>query len=341
MSSVTVGIAGITSRLARLLLASLLTNCSPVTIRGLCRNKSKLPPSILTHPQITVIEADAFDLPAVNSFVQGCDVVVCAYLGLNDLVVDGQKLLIDACEEAAVKQYFASDFTLDYNGLESGQHPTKESMKIVKEYLERPGRKMKGVYVLCGAFMEVLFSPFFGLLGVDEEGSDQVLKYWGSGEEVWEVTTYGSVAEYTAALVMDERAVGTFRFLGDRKSTRQIAEEFEVVYGKKPKMECQGSFEELFKLMHETFNKDSENWPAYVFMFYHYYCLNSKTHLGSKLNNGTYPAIKPASVKDFLHSHDMKTLSSLYDTVGLDVLNSFGGQAEERRSIFSHRSVAY
>lgn len=32
--------------------------------------------------------------------------------------------------------------------------------------------------------------------------------YWGSGEEVWEVTTYGDAARYTAALALNAGVVG-------------------------------------------------------------------------------------------------------------------------------------
>lgn len=52
--------------------------------------------------------------------------------------------------------------------------------------------------------------------------------------------------------------------LGDRKTTRQIADEFAEIYGKQPKLEQRGSLEDLYRTMNSIFKKDPSNIYAYL-----------------------------------------------------------------------------
>lgn len=119
--AITVGIAGITGKFARCLVSHLLRR-KGVTIRGYCRDPGKFPAAVLSSsPQLQITQGGAFDRAAVRSFIRGCDVVVCCYLGDDKRMVDGQKELIDACEEANVPRYIASDWALDYTKLRFNQ----------------------------------------------------------------------------------------------------------------------------------------------------------------------------------------------------------------------------
>lgn len=197
-----IGIAGITGKFAGLVLDNLLENPN-VLIRGYCRNASKLASRYTQSSQVEVIEGDAYDTASLNNFVQGLDVVICAYLGDQDLMINGQKALVDACDEARVTRYIASDYTLDFTKLELGQLPPKDPMKIIHEYIQ--GKEhVKGVHILIGAFMETFWSAYLQVWNPEERS----LSYWGNGDEMWEVTTYGDAAKYTAAIALDSNVVG-------------------------------------------------------------------------------------------------------------------------------------
>ena len=45
----------------------------------------------------------------MRSLVRTCDVVFCCYLGENNLIAEGQKLLVDACEVEGVRRHIVSD----------------------------------------------------------------------------------------------------------------------------------------------------------------------------------------------------------------------------------------
>lgn len=134
---------------------------------------------------------------------KSCDVVICAYLGDDTLMVEGQKKLIDSCEASGVPRYIASDWSLDYTKLQLGDLFPKDPMIHVKAYLETK-KGVKGVHVLVGGFIDPLFSPFFQIWNPETA----TLKYWGDGTEIWEGTSYENAAEYTAAVAVDPTATG-------------------------------------------------------------------------------------------------------------------------------------
>jgi nucleoside-diphosphate-sugar epimerase len=109
MSMSTVAIAGITGKLGTLIAQAILTT-SQASIRGLCRDKSKLAPELQSSPgRITLVEGDSTDISAAREAVQGSQVVICCYLDSNELMTDGQKVLINACVAEGVPHYIASD----------------------------------------------------------------------------------------------------------------------------------------------------------------------------------------------------------------------------------------
>ncbi|KAJ5876568.1 hypothetical protein N7455_000033 [Penicillium solitum] len=311
--SITVGIAGITGKFARLV-GNHLCKSPNVQIRGLCRNASKLPQQFRESPRVNIVQGESSDLETLRSFVGGCDVVICCYLGDNNLMIEGQKLLVDACELENVGRYVASDYCLDFTKLELGQHPAKDPMKHMKAYLD--GKKnVQGVHVLIGAFMETFWSGYFGIF----DPKEIKFSFYGDGDEIWESTTYETAAEYVAAVALDQNAVGLQHFLGDRKSIKEIAKEFSQVYGLEPKLESLGSKQNLFNTMQAVFNKDPSNIFAYLAMFYQYYCINGQTYLKRDLDNKKYPQVTPVTFKGFLESHKLEDLAHSYQNAGTQV----------------------
>ncbi|GAB5593826.1 hypothetical protein Unana1_08726 [Umbelopsis nana] len=268
--AITVGIAGITSKFACLLTSHLLKH-SDVVVRGYCRNASKVPVDISSSPNVQIVEGEAFDKDQIRSFVAVLDVVICCYLGEDKLMVDGQKALIDACEEA---------------NLEFGQLFPKDPMKHVKAYLETK-KNVKGVHILVGAFMDPMFSPFFSVL----DPQTNTLRFWGEDDEVWEGTSYDKAAEYNAAIALDNDVLGIQRVTGGRTTNRGLAESFEKVYGIKPHLEKLGSLDDLFKRMHEIRAQQPKDFFNYMSLFHMYYWINGQTNVGPETDNSKYPEI--------------------------------------------------
>lgn len=202
MAPITVGLAGITGKFGRLLASQLLRN-EDVLLRGYARDPSKVDATLASSSRVSLFKGEAFDDDAIKPFVNGCDVVVCAYLGSDELMVDGQKKLVDACEESGVPRYVASDWALDYTKLKLGELFPKDAMIHVRAHLQTK-KKVQGVHVLIGGFMDPLLSPFFNVW----DPESKTLQYWGEGTEPWEGTSYANAAEFTAAVIADRSAVG-------------------------------------------------------------------------------------------------------------------------------------
>ncbi|GAB1207610.1 hypothetical protein APSETT445_006334 [Aspergillus pseudonomiae] len=310
----TLGIAGITGKFARLVVKHLLQTHAEVHIRGFCRNASKLPDHFRASDRITTIQGDAMSLVDARAFVRGCHVVVCCYLGDNQFMTDGQKVLVDACELEGVTRYLASDYCLDFTKLELGQHPAKDPMKLVKAHLDSKPT-VQGVHVLIGAFMETFWSGYFGVF----DPAEITFSYWGDGDEVWESTTYDTAAAFVAAVATDPNAVGMQHFLGDRKNIHQIADDFAEVYGKRPRLVRLGSKEDLYHRMHSIYDKDPSDIYGYLALFYQYYCINGQTYLKPELDNGKYPTVQPITFQQFMQSHRIEELSGSYQNAGSNV----------------------
>ncbi|CAG7933954.1 unnamed protein product [Penicillium olsonii] len=284
----TVGIAGITGKFAKRLVSHLLKR-QDIAIRGYCRDPSKVPEEISSSSQVTLIKGDAFDNDSIRRFASSCDVIVCCYLGDDKLMVDGQKALIDACDECDVPRYIASDWALDYTKLKLGELFPKDPMIHVKAYLERIRRSK--------AYTSSSTNPF---------------RYWGNGDEIMEGTTYDNAAEFTAAIAVDSTATGIKKFLGGRATIREIAQSFEKVYGIKPSLESRGSLDDLYKLMHQMRDESPSNIYGYMSMFFYYYWINGQTLVGTDLDNEKYTAVKPVSWEDFMAQCPLQALPAAF-----------------------------
>ncbi|KAL4765778.1 NmrA-like family protein [Aspergillus foveolatus] len=309
-----VGIAGVTGKFARRLLTHLLDSSTSngqesLTVKGYCRDPAKLPSSLFSSPNLELFQGSAFDHEALASFVQGCDVVVCCYLGDDKLMIEGQKALIDACDAATppVPRYVSSDWALDYTKLELGELFPKDPMIHVKAYLESK-QNVTGVHILVGGFMEPIFSSFFGIVDADSN----VFRYWGDGSEIMEGTTYDDAARFTARVVLDRQASGVLRFVGGRATIKEIARPYEKVYGVPVMLERRGSLDDLYKTMHDLREKNAQDVYSYMSLFFYYYWVNGQTFVGPELDNARYPDVKPADWEAYMSSWPREHIKKSY-----------------------------
>lgn len=198
-------VAGITSRVAQLITTNLLEQ-PDVEIVGICRDNTKVPGYISKNPHVTLVEAEYSDIAKLRSALRGASVCVCCYFGPEELMLRGQIILIDSCIAENVPRYLASDFSFDYRGLKIGDFPFKDFQLKIDEYLvkrESEGR-IKAVHILNGGFFEAILFPFMGTLDV-ESGE---IRYWGTGDEPWDMTSMEDTAKFTAKVLGDQQATG-------------------------------------------------------------------------------------------------------------------------------------
>jgi hypothetical protein len=204
MATITkIAIVGFTGRMASLITSSLLKSHPNVEIHGISRSLAKIDKAISSNPRIKLFEASATDTTALRRGLANTSTCICCYLGDATLMTEGQKTLIDACIAEKVPRYMASDWSLDFRGLKLGDHPNKDPMKHIQAYLEEKTAEIKGVHVLNGAFMEVMWAPH-GFVNA----AKGTFKYSGTGDEKLEMTTMEDCAKYTAEVAVDEEVDG-------------------------------------------------------------------------------------------------------------------------------------
>jgi len=205
MSTKTVAIAGITGKMGRLIAESLLRRPN-VQIHGIARNPSKAPAVLTSAPNVKIFEAAADDVSSIRKALKGVDITISCYLGDNKLMVDGQKLLIDASIAENVPRFIAGDWSLDYRSLKLGDLPSKDPMIKVAQYLREKEQyeQIQGVHVLCGVFVEILTSAYGGWMNAAKDE----ITYFGSGDEEYDMTTMVDAAAFTAQVAMDSGATG-------------------------------------------------------------------------------------------------------------------------------------
>ena len=115
----TITIAGLTGRISRLIATHILQTKPSVSINGIVRTPAKLPADLQDNPRVKIFQADSSDKDKIKDALKGSDICICGYMGGPDVMVDGQKLLIDACIEMKVPKYVASDWCIDFRDLVS------------------------------------------------------------------------------------------------------------------------------------------------------------------------------------------------------------------------------
>jgi NmrA-like family len=301
-----IAITGFTGKLAKLITTALLRHPN-VQINGICRSPDKVSPALLSLKNIKIFQASTTDVEAIRNGLRGATTCICCYQGQSDVMIEGQKTLIDACIQEGVSRYIASDWSLDFRGLKLGEHPLKDANKHVQSYLEKKEDegKIKGVHILNGAFAEAIFSQFLGLFDPPEAK----VAYYGTGDELIDITTMQDIAAYTAEVAISPEVEGFVNVRGEARSVKQLARSFEEAYGVTLTVQRLGSLDDLFTKMHLLHQQQPKNVYAWGGLFYQYYTTNGSTLLG-KLDNDKFPNVQPSSVETLLKSFSIDTIAN-------------------------------
>ncbi|KIW03989.1 hypothetical protein, variant [Verruconis gallopava] len=294
--------------MAQLITKYFLDNYPAVKINGIVRNASKVPDNVRTLSSIGVFEADATDKSSLVEALKGSQVCICCYSGEPVLMTDGQKLLVDCCIEAGVSRYIASDWGNDFRALALGEVPMKDASKLIYSYLQgkrADGKDILGVHILTGTFMEVLFSHMFA------DDAHTVIKYFGTGDERFDVSAMPDAAAWTVEAVMDPNASGVIEVRGDRVCYNAIAKQLEEVYQTKITLQNCGTLDSLKSMIDRLRQKDPGNVKAWAPLLFVHYVLSGKGDL-KNVDSTRYPKVDPLSLTGFLNQHTLADVTEYY-----------------------------
>ncbi|OGX84471.1 NmrA family protein [Hymenobacter lapidarius] len=242
-----------------------------------------------------VVDVDFNSVIALTQACSGAACVVSALSGLRDVIVDGQKRLLDAAVVAGVPRFIPSDYSIDYTKLPNGSN---RNLDLRREFNQRLDHApIQATSVLNGMFTDLLTGQapvvLFGLKRV---------MYYGSADQPMDFTTTANTAEFTAAAALDPTAPRYLRVAGEVASVRGLQQAASQATGEPFKLLRVGPVSVLgglIKVTRALMPTTDEVFPPWQGMQYLHNMFMGLPKL-VPLDNARYPDIRWTSVREVL-----------------------------------------
>jgi hypothetical protein len=296
-------IAGITGNIGAYAAAHALSRGH--TVRGLGRNPSKLPAATSAELEDFVTSSSYYDIAALDRAVAGVDAVICAYMGMPELHLDAQLLLIRACERAGIKRYLAASWNYDWRVLKLGEEPVYDAIMMFHHQVA-----LTSTIKPCHIFSGMLAEVFFGVEGQDgftpRDGGvwdpiEKRMEVWGSGNEEWNFTTEEDAGRWGVEVVTADGAEegGFVSVCSWTCSLKDVKARYEAAKGEEVGWEVKGDLEQLITIVGRERKLGLRRfweWHRHVFVEN---CVSGRWNL-KDLENERFPAVKATSLDDFI-----------------------------------------
>jgi hypothetical protein len=296
-------IAGITGNIGAHAAAHALSQSH--TVRGLGRNPSKLPKPTAAALEDFVTSTSYYDIAALDRAVAGVDAVICAYMGIPELHLDAQLLLIRACERAGVKRYLAASWNYDWRVLKLGEEPVYDAIMMFHHQVA-----LTSTIKPCHIFSGMLAEVFFGVEGQDgftpRDGGvwdpvEERMEIWGSGSEEWNFTTEEDAGRWGVQVVTADGAEegGFVSVCSWTCSLKDIQAHYEAAKGTEVGWEVKGDLEQLSAIVERERKLGLRRfweWHRHVFMEN---CVSGRWNL-KDLENERFTAVQATSLDEFI-----------------------------------------
>jgi uncharacterized protein YbjT (DUF2867 family) len=294
MNSSIIVVAGATGNLGGRIVKALLARGA--VVRALVRPGSA-PAGVkaLTDLGVEVIAVDPTSVASVAAACRGAACVVSAVLGLRDVMVDAQKVLLDGAITAGVPRFIPSDYCLDFTKLGDGENRNLDLHREFQRYLD--ARPIAATSIFNGAFMEMLT----GQAPVILFKYRRVL-YWENPDQRLDFTTIDDTAAFTAAAALDPSTPRFLKIAGESITARGLAAVMTSLRGKDYRLLRAGGLGLLGGLI--TVGKVLMPAPGVVFppwqgMQYLHNMFGGRAVL-APLDNDRYPDLRWTPVRDVL-----------------------------------------
>jgi uncharacterized protein YbjT (DUF2867 family) len=242
-----------------------------------------------------VFKINMLDVEEVSKTCMGVTCVVSALNGLRDVIVDTQKVILDAAIAAGVPHFIPSDYSLDFTKFSAGKNRNLDWRKEFHEYLDKSA--ISATSIFNGAFMELLTGQMPLILF-----RQNLVMYWGNADHPMCFTTMDDTAAFTANAALDTSAPRFLRIAGDLKSPRELKTVMSELSGKKYRLFRTGGLgllSALIKVVRFLGPGEKEIFPAWQGMQYMRNMIDDRAKLDS-IDNDRYPDMHWTTVRDLL-----------------------------------------
>ena len=297
----TILVAGATGNLGERIVKALLKRGASVRIITRPESDPKKV-GLLQELGATVVQIEHWNTEELTRACKGTSCVVSVLAGLRDVIIDAQKILLDAAIIAGVPRFIPSDYSLDFTRFSKGENRNLDLRREFHSYLD--ARPIHATSIFNGAFMDMLTNEmpliFF---------KRKLILYWGKADFHWGFTTMDNTAEYTACAAMDDSTPRYLRIAGDRISPREVKNLMGEITGDPHSSIRPGGkrlLGFLIKVARLMAPGKKELYPAWQGMQYMHNMIDERSTI-KQLDNDRYKGIEWIPVKRMLSGH-LKTL---------------------------------
>jgi nucleoside-diphosphate-sugar epimerase len=298
MSKKIIAVVGGTGHLGTLI-TNVLVDKPDVQVRLLVRAGSRAKVKGFEERGAEIVEGalSPDDGAALATLAKGAYAIVSAVQGGPDIIIEGQRRLLQAARDAGVRRFIPSDYSLDLFDVKPGSIPTSEMRRQFALIEEQERGEVEVVHVLNGGFMDR--GVLFGFIRVID-AEKQTAYLWGDGKAPMAWTTYEDTARFTAEAAIDDRSVPRKLYVaGSVVTFDELVAEYEAGSGKKLKVEHQGSIDELSARIAELQQANPQNLLAYLPLTYLRAIMAGEGQLKALMND-RYPAVRPLTVREYV-----------------------------------------
>ena len=242
---------------------------------------------------VGIFEGDLDDPRSLDAAVRGADAVISAVKGGPQVMLDGQRNLLDVSVAHQVSRFLPSDYTLDYSRLDPGDHVELAWKARFAAILK--SASIEHTFIFNGIFMEDLFSASMDIF----DFQSQAVRYWGDGQTRLDVTRSDDAAEYVAEAVFDPHAANTsLNLVGDIVTLNEIIARFDEATEYRFKRHCRGTMDELRAALAER-RRQRERDAEYTTLQDQWVLFSGIAKLGD-LDNERYGNVYPTILLDYV-----------------------------------------
>jgi uncharacterized protein YbjT (DUF2867 family) len=239
-----------------------------------------------------------WNVEELSTACRGSSCVVSALAGLRDVIIDAQKVLVDAAIAAGVPRFIPSDYSLDFTKFRDGENRNLDLRREFHQYLD--STSIASTTIFNGAFADLLLDQMPVIML-----KQKLVLYWGNADHRWDFTTMDDTAAYTANVALDPTTPRYLIIAGDRISPKEIRAAVNEVTGQKFRLIRTGGQKLLGVIIKiaRTFSPSKDDlYPAWQGMQYMHNMIDKRATI-KKLDNDRYPGMYWTSVKELLLTH--------------------------------------
>lgn len=249
---------------------------------------------------VKVFKVNMLNVEEVSKACIGVSCVVSALSGLCEVIIDTQKVLLDAAIAAGVPRFIPSDYSLDFTKFLDGENRNLDIRREFHEYLDKTS--ISATTIFNGAFTDLLTGQMPLILF-----KQKIVLYWGNADHRMAFTTMDDTAAFIANVALDPSTPRFLRIAGDQLSPREIKAVVIEVTGKKFHLFRAGGLRMLSTLINiarKVAPGEKKLYPAWQGMQYMRNMIDERANL-NLVDNERYPNMRWTTVKDVLSMHQV------------------------------------